>query len=269
LAGGSGDVRLIVTRPRDQAVPWVVALRERGVDAVALPLIDIAGSADDRPLRQAWAALAPPPALDAVMFVSANAVGAFFAAAPPGAAWPPGVRAAAPGPGTAAALRAAGVPGGSIVQPPADAPQFDSEHLWPELSRLDWRGRRVLVVRGEGGRDWLGERWQAAGAEVGHVEVYRRQAPTLGDDDRSVLAAALGDPAGHAWHFSSSQAVGHLVERIAPEVAWAAHAALATHPRIAATARDAGFGRVVECGSGLDAVVACLESWPAAVGVRR
>jgi uroporphyrinogen-III synthase len=33
--------RLIVTRPRAQALPWVKALREYGVDAVALPLIAI------------------------------------------------------------------------------------------------------------------------------------------------------------------------------------------------------------------------------------
>ena len=98
--------RLIVTRPRAQALPWVKALREYGVDAVALPLIAIEPLADPAPLRAAWAAL---PRLDWVMFVSANAVERFFAERPAGAAWPQGLRAGSPGPGTRLALQAAGV----------------------------------------------------------------------------------------------------------------------------------------------------------------
>ena len=36
--------------------------------------------------------------------------------------------------------------------------------------------------------------------------------------------------------------------------------ALATHPRIAARARQAGFAEVFEVQPGLDAVVACIQS---------
>ena len=40
----------------------------------------------------------------------------------------------------------------------------------------------------------------------------------------------------------------------------AAARAIASHPRIASRAREAGFGRVFEAGPGLDAVVACIQS---------
>lgn len=46
-------LRLIVTRPREQALPWVQALRAAGIDAQALPLIDIAPPADAAPVRAA------------------------------------------------------------------------------------------------------------------------------------------------------------------------------------------------------------------------
>ncbi|MCU0773361.1 MAG: uroporphyrinogen-III synthase, partial [Ideonella sp.] len=190
MRGPARAVRVIVTRPREQAQAWVESLRVRGVDAVALPLIDIAESPDRAAVGAAWAGLLGKQGPAAVMFVSANAVRAFWAGAPAGASWPAGVLAAAPGPGTAAALRAAGVPPACLVQPRADAPQFDSEHLWPELAQHDWAGRQVLVVRGEAGRDWLAERWRAAGARVEHVEAYRRRSPSWGHDEWERLDAA-------------------------------------------------------------------------------
>ena len=68
-------MRLLVTRPLAQADALVAELRAGGVDAVALPLIDIAPAADPQPLRQAWHEL---PSLALVMFVSANAVQHFM-----------------------------------------------------------------------------------------------------------------------------------------------------------------------------------------------
>ncbi len=239
-------MRLIVTRPAAQAASWVAALQALGCDAQALPLIDIAALDDPTPLRAAWRAL---PRYTLVMFVSANAVQHFFAAARPVAAdaaadpWPPGVRAAATGPGTAAALRAAGVPDGARVEPAADASRFDSEALWAQVAHEDWAGRQVLVVRGEDGRDWLADTLRERGASVDFVAAYRRLAPQPDAAGRALLAQAAADPAAHLWLFSSSEAVGHL-QALAPATDWSRSLALATHPRIAAAARAAGFGRV-------------------------
>ena len=249
--------RVLVTRPAEQAGPWVERLRERGFAAEALPLIEIAPAADASALHSSWAGLA---ACRLVVFVSANAVLHFFAARPAGLAWPEGVEAGAPGSGTADALREAAVPATAIVAPAADAAQFDSESLWARLQSRDWRGTRVLVVRGDGGRDWLGERLVAAGAQVDTVSAYRRLAPDFTGAARDDLDAAIAD--GDAvWLFSSSEAITNLEQAAGPGRFRAARA-VATHPRIAARARSCGFRVVVEAAPGLEAVIACLQSMP-------
>jgi uroporphyrinogen-III synthase len=253
-------MRLIVTRPAAQAAGWVDALRAMGCDAQALPLIDIAALADTAPLRTAWQAL---PRYTLVMFVSANAVQHFFAAARSAESdvWPVGVRAAATGPGTAAALRAAGVPDGALVEPAADAARFDSEALWAQVAHEDWASRQVLVVRGEDGRDWLADTLRERGATVDFVAAYRRGAPQPDAAGRALLARAAADPASHLWLFSSSEALTHL-HGLAPGADWSRSGALATHPRIAAAARSAGFGRVALIASTAQAAAEASAAWP-------
>lgn len=233
-------MRLIVTRPAAQAAAWVDGLRALGLDALALPLIEIGPPADAAPVRAAWQRLA---GFSLVMFVSANAVQHFFAHA--GGAWPAGVRAASTGPGTSAALSEAGVAAHAIVEPPADAGRFDSEALWAQLSDEDWAGRRALIVRGEDGRDWLAETLKSRGAAIEFVAAYRRLPPQLDAAQHALLQAAQREPAAHLWLFSSSEAVRHL-RALAPAASWSASRALASHPRIAQAAREAGFGTVRE-----------------------
>jgi uroporphyrinogen-III synthase len=246
--------RVIVTRPATQAAPWVDALRAAGLEAVALPLIDIGPVADPAPVHEAWAQLASTAL---VFFVSGNAVQAFFAQRPRGASWPATTRAAAPGPATADALRAAGVPAALVVAPAADAPSFDSEQLWSLLQHEPWAGREVLVVRGEDGRDWLAAQWRSAGARVRYVAAYARRTPRPDAHERRLIDQALADPARHLWLFSSSEAVANLLA-LAPGAATTAHA-LATHPRIADAARRAGFAAVAECAARIDAAVAAVQ----------
>jgi len=233
-------MRVVVTRPAAQAVTWVDGLRRAGVDAVALPLIRIVPPADPAPVQQAWQDL-PQRAL--VFFVSANAVLHFFAQRPLGAVWPEGTRAAAPGPGTAAVLRAQGLPPAAVVAPPDDAPAFDSEAVWDLLRDEPWAGRSVLVVRGEDGRDWLSAQLRSAGAVLHAVAAYARAAPVTTPAILALLAAARSAPGAYLWVFSSSQAVRHL-QALWPGGVPAGARALATHARIADAARAAGFAEV-------------------------
>jgi uroporphyrinogen-III synthase len=249
-AGAAEPPRVIVTRPAAQATPWVDALRASGLDAAALPLIDIGPVTDPAPVHEAWAQLASTAL---VFFVSGNAAQAFFALRPGEAPWPATTRAAAPGPATADALRAAGVPAALVVAPAADAPSYDSEQLWALLQRERWDGREVLVVRGEDGRDWLAAQWRSAGARVRYVAAYARRPPRPDAEGRRLIDQALADPAGHLWLFSSSEAVTNLLA-LAPGAPTTAHA-LATHPRIADAARRAGFATVAECAARIEAVV--------------
>jgi len=231
-------MRVIVTRPLQQAQTTVAVLLAQGVDAVALPLIDIVPLRDVQPVRQAWRDL---DQLACVMFVSANAVQHFMRQRPPQCAWPVQVLAASTGPGTSQALREAGVPQGALVEPAAEA--FDSEALWAQLEGRDWTACRVLVVRGENGRDWLAEQLVAAGATLRFVAAYDRVAPTFDAAGQALLSQALAQPSAHLWAFSSSQALGHL-DKLAHGADWSRARAVASHPRIADSARQMGFGHV-------------------------
>ena len=278
-------LRVIVTRPARDASSWVHQLQQAGLQAEALPLIDIApvASAEQvQALRQVWQAL---PAYAACMFVSGHAVEHFFKAntALPQVkraqyainiiankalqGLPPELRLLAPGPGTVAALRAAGVAAAQIDAPALDAPQFDSESLWQVIGPRDWRGKRVLVVRGHtvgaagssSGRDWLARQWQAAGATVEFVGVYQRCAPQLSPEQLARARTASAD--GSVWLFSSSEALANLLQQPALQgVDWRGARALATHPRITDALRAAGWGVVVESRPALADIRARLAS---------
>ena len=254
-------MRVLVTRPETEARRWVEDLRRHGMDAVALPLIQIAPPVDVSSLRAAWSQLSQ---MRAVMFVSGNAARHFFAQAPLDARWPGHVRAWATGGGTRQALLDSGVDAKSIDSPAAQAAQFDSETLWQQVSGQVARGNRVLIVRGadaggmDNSRDWLASQLASAGAQVGIAVAYLRQVPAL--DAAQVELARQACTDGSAWLFSSSQAIANL-QSLLPGQDWSQARAVATHPRIAQAAREAGFGVVCESRPAVDAVVAALESF--------
>jgi len=242
---------LIVTRPRPQCAAWLARLSDLGVDARALPLIEILPARDAGPVRAAWAGLA---AVDLAVFVSPNAVEHFFAEVC--GVWPAHTLAACVGPGSAQALVAHGVPEASVVQPAADAANLDSEHLWEQLApRRDWAGARVLLLRGDGGREWLAERLAEAGAGVEAVTVYHRAGPRFDAAEQALFDAVLARPQDHVWLFSSAEAVGHL-----HGYPLAGQRAIATHPRIAEAARAAGFAPVVLARPDPEAVTQALKA---------
>ena len=246
-------MRVLVTRPEPQASEWTHALSLRGLDALALPLLAIVRPQDPAAVARAWTALGQ---LDGVMFVSPSAAQAWIDARPANHAWPARVWVAAPGPGTARSLAALGAE--HTLVPPADAEQFDSDALWSAISHRDWRGRRILIVHGGGGRDELAQRWRAAGAVVDKLEAYRRDDAPWSAAQQAAFDAAVSDPAAHVWLFSSGDAIGRL-ERRAAHVQWHAHRALCTHPAIAERARRAGFANVHECRPEIDAVAAAIR----------
>jgi uroporphyrinogen-III synthase len=260
-------MRVIVTRPAEQAASWVQSLSRRGVDALALPLIQIAAPLNTNLVTNAWQQLA---GTRLVAFVSANAVAHFFALRPAHCDWPSATLAASTGPGTTRALLDAGLTPAHIVEPAADSAQFDSESLWRQLqlqfpAQHAWQAAPVLVVRGDGGRDWLADTLRERGAEVSFVSAYRRSAPTWNAASHAVLAGALAQAQAHWWLFSSSESIGYLMAYLthhAPDLSVASACALATHPRIAAAAQHAGFAVVRQCKPTLDDVVACLQSQP-------
>ncbi|HEY9024177.1 MAG TPA: uroporphyrinogen-III synthase [Burkholderiaceae bacterium] len=247
---------VLVVRPRAQAAAWVADLAALGVAARALPLIAILPAPEPARVAEAFAGVAASTTQPVLVFVSPNAVHGFFDAAA-ASSWPAQAWAAATGPGTVAALRERGVPAGRIVAPGDDAPQFDSEALWSLVAAWPWAGRPAWIVRGNGGRDWLGDQLRAAGADVRVVQSYGRAAPSLDPGERALLDAALAEPARWIWMFSSSEAIDNL-QALAPGARWGDGRALASHPRIAERARELGFGRVTTLAPSPAAVAAAL-----------
>jgi uroporphyrinogen-III synthase len=243
-------MRVVVTRAAAEVGAWVDELRDRGFDAVALPLIEIGAAPDVAPLDRAWSQI---DSYRAAMFVSANAVRGFFAAKGTAATFSP--RAWATGPGTRNALVAAGVAPEKIDSPKDDSPRFDSEALWSIVQPQCTAGGRVLLVRGGDGRDWLEQQLTSCGATVETIVAYSRLVPTWSPHEETVAASS----ADAVWLFSSSEAIANLLALL-PKQGWRDALAVATHPRIAQTARDAGFGVVCESRPTLDDVARTLES---------
>jgi uroporphyrinogen-III synthase len=239
-----------------------------------LPLIEIGEPSDAATLKALQEGRQQVFQADAAMFVSGAAVTHFFSGMEPTqvasalAAGNAPTRFWAPGPSTAAALQHAGVPVDRIDAPAQDAPQFDSETLWPIVAPQLRAGAQVLIVRGTSsgapvdivagsGRDWLIRQCLAAGARVEACVAYERRVPVWSYGQQALARAAVGPDA--AWLFSSSEALAHL-QTLVPQANWLDTFALVTHPRIAQTAHAVGFGHVVTSRPALRDVMLALES---------
>ncbi|CAE6963234.1 hypothetical protein R69608_06641 [Paraburkholderia nemoris] len=265
---GKAAFTVVITRPAGQSNELIAQLAAAGVDVLDFPLIDIAPVTDEAPLR---AALASLERYALVVFVSPNAVDHAFARSD--AIWPHALPIGVVGPGSVQALARHGVaaPAYTIISPSSapeeDTARFDSEGLFAAidtaLGATSLEGKRVLIVRGDGGREWLADRLREAGAELETVAAYRRLVPepSIGGWAR-VHALLAGAP--HAWLLTSSEGVRNLHELAqehltADEITQLKHADLVTpHPRIAQTARALGFDSITVSGAGDERIARAL-----------
>lgn len=237
---------VLVTRPSGQAEGLCRLISSAGGCPVPFPVIAIRPAEDPRPaqllLGQSW---------DLIVFVSRNAVEHSLSLLPQGRL-PSGPQVAAVGQATALALCAAGraadlVPTG----------RFDSESLLslPELAVMS--DKRVLIVRGQGGRPLLGDTLVERGARLAYAEVYRRVIP---DSDPAPLLARWEQDVQLATATS-----GEVLKNLLTLVGRGGRTLLLATPlvvvseRTARTARCAGFARVELAKRAADeAVVAAL-----------
>lgn len=228
---------IVVTRPRAQAEALARAIAAAGGLPLRYPLLDIA-AADPAPL----AAVAPRLGDYALVFcVSPNAVEyalpVLLAAGP----WPAGTRPAGVGSGTEQAWARFGLD--KVIAPKE---RFDSEALLelPEFQAAAVAGKKVLILRGDGGRELLRETLEARGATVDVVTCYHRRPPPQGPE---VLRQAWTAGRLDAIIISSSEALGHLWEQLeaADRLRLQATPLFVPHQRIAAAAAALGLERVI------------------------
>jgi uroporphyrinogen-III synthase len=158
--------RVLVTRPAEQARGLARRIEAEGGEAILFPVLAIEPVGDLDAVR---AGIGPLERYDLVIFVSPNAVAHGRALLRLSATRAPSI--AAIGPSTAHALEAAGA---TVAIRPAAG--YTSEALLAEPALNVLQGRRVLVVRGVGGRELIADTLKARGAEVVYAEVYRRVA---------------------------------------------------------------------------------------------
>ena len=164
---------ILVTRPAHQADRLCELIKQAGGRALRFPVIEILPPHDTAPLA---ALIDTLDDADIAIFISANAVEHGLALLRARRDLPAALKLAAIGRSTGAALRATLGRGPDIC--PAE--RFDSEALLALEAMQKVHGKRIVIFRGEGGREVLAETLRARGATVEYADVYRRARPKHG-----------------------------------------------------------------------------------------
>lgn len=250
-------LKILVTRPADQAPALIAKLAALGAKPLHFAAVEIVEPRDIAGLK---AVIADLPSFDWAIFISPNAVTrAFNLMQGWGQEWPSRVGVAAIGRGSARELQRLGlrdilVPGG----------RFDSESLLAMEPLQDMQGKAVLIFRGEGGRELLGDTLAGRGARVRYAECYRRAAPSA---DVSGLLRAWARHGMDAVIVTSVEGLHHLYDALGQVGRqWLTKTPLVV---VGTRQRDAcralGLQGTVTMASGADdeALIAALRSWRA------
>ncbi len=231
---------ILVTRPLHQAGKLVDRIEKAGGEAVLFPAVEIADVEDDARLMEL---LGRVREYDIAIFVSANAVEKAFGKI---GSLPEGLRCAAVGKATFAALEERGI--GNVLLPRSG---FDSESLLelPELKSV--AGSRIVIFRGEGGRELLADELKRRGAMVDYAECYRRirpaNPPALDEKDVQAVTATSGEIVSNLVAMTENWIYKKPI--------------FVTHERIGKIAKDCGFEHVVVTEGGDDGLVDGLLRW--------
>lgn len=239
---------IVVTRPREQAAKLLRHIEQLGGKPLLFPLLEIESVPDDQGLRDQISRL---DQVDIAIFISPNAVHFGMAAIKASGKLPATLKIASIGQSSAEALHELGI---SHVIVPSE--RFDSEGLLalPEMHAI--AGKHVMIFRGDGGRELLGDTLKARGAEVEYVTCYLRSKPGF---DAGVLRATLPD----AIIVTSSEALRHLWDMFKEQdrASLASVSLIVPHERIAEAARQQGWQHIVATSPGDDGLITGLIAW--------
>jgi uroporphyrinogen-III synthase len=248
-------IGVLVTRPQQQAMPLCRLLEARGASAFRLPAVEIRPLANRRALASS---LGAPADFDLIIFTSSNAVrfGATLLEQQRD------LPLAAIGPATARALNQAGY---RVAVQPADG--FDSESLLMHPRLLSVVGRRVLLIKGLGGRDLLKNELTRRGAQVRVAEVYRRERANPSSAEIAAVEARFAAREIQLITATSVDIARNLLELATPPLRAEFDRAHWVVPgaRVAASLREAGWaGSVLQAQSAEDEdLVAAMIRWRA------
>ncbi|QWD87466.1 uroporphyrinogen-III synthase [Polynucleobacter paludilacus] len=264
---------IVITRPVGQARHLIELLgaalskhvTPQSPQILSLPLLTIIPKTDDQLSNQVFSAMQDA---DLAIFVSPNAIECTLRLIE--CAWQDLAQQIVPigvmGGSSALALRHHGIGSEETPTPiliPEQNAQWDSEGLWQELQSLawDWSSKKVVIFKGEGGRDWLAETLEAAGATVEAISVYSRI--PLAIDNPAWLPIHEMKFDESLWIFTSSEAVRYLGNVIEDQFRQSLSDAnaLCPHDNIADAARAAGFSKVMMSEPGDEALIRASIAW--------
>ncbi|HLZ97684.1 MAG TPA: uroporphyrinogen-III synthase [Steroidobacteraceae bacterium] len=246
-------VGVLVTRPEHQATPLCRLLESAGARVRRLPIIDVRPASDPSDVRRKVGAI---DSFDLVVFTSANAVRFGSALLDPRR----DVTLAAIGPATARVL---GEAGWRAAVTPAGG--FDSESLLSHPLLANPAGRRVLLVKGMGGRNLLETQLALRGAQVVVADVYKRERATHCDATLEALRDEFAAGNIQVVTATSVEIVAGLIDiataalrRDFDRVHW-----LVPGDRVAAALRERGVaGPILKAGTAADQdLLAAVVRW--------
>ena len=243
---------VVVTRPAGQAAHFATALSGAGAIPVLYPVLEIRDIEDVAPVLDAAIRL---DSFDLAVFVSPNAIEKALALILPRRAWPAGLPVAALGKSSERELARHGIH--EVISPPL---RFDSEALLELAELTDVAGKRVIVFRGDGGREVLGDTLKARGATIEYVTCYRRARPQL---DPAPLLKLWEVGQLDAVTLTSSEGLRNFHDMIGRlGQAWLKKTpAFVPHVRIAEQACALGLGSVLPTDPGDDGLMAGLRAY--------
>ena len=253
--GELGGKRVMVTRPAHQAHRLCELLEAEGAIPVLFPVLEIVDPEDTAPARDVIARLAE---FDLAIFISPNAVSRALNLINAQGGLPSQLPLVTIGRGSARELRA--VTGREPdICPPG---RFDSEALLALPAMQNVSGKRIVIFRGEGGRELLADTLRQRGAEVEYADVYRRTRP------QPDLERLRRDWARHGMDFicvTSGEGLRNLFEMVGPLVqTWLRQTQLVVvNERLTDIARELGIGPapIVATDAGDEAMVDAIKSW--------
>ncbi|MDP1644114.1 MAG: uroporphyrinogen-III synthase [Thiobacillus sp.] len=252
MSGPLAGRTVLVTRPAHQAAALAQAIRAAGGTAFEFPALDIEAVPPDAlsvPLAQLAEA-------DIAIFISPNAAQFGMAAIRAGGALPDAIWVFAVGPGTARALQAQAQGVSGIITPDGQ----DSEALLALPQLADVSGKRVVIVRGVGGRALLADALAARGARVDFMECYRRVRPQV---DAAPLLARWRTGGIDAVTVTSAETLHNLATMLgeAGMLLLSRTPLFAPHAKIAEAARRFGIAHVIATPGGDAGLVDGLINW--------
>lgn len=233
--------RLLLTRPELESATLAATLAEAGVFSSSLPLLETEALPLSVQQREQMIGL---DRYCAVIVVSKPAARLGIALLDQTWPTPPAAtRWFSVGAATAQLLADRGLD----VSFPAQGDDSEALLALPAFAEAVSRpGARVLILKGEGGRELLTERLREQGASVEGLELYRRYLPHY---EPATLPRIIQAERLNGLVVSSGQGFLHL--RQMADAAWPELAQLplfVPSPRVAELARAAGARQVVDCG---------------------